>query len=219
MIPHYISEDNAALLVCAGISDTMLGTDTFYSNSENTKPNLVSKARRMIAKLEKNGNFVIYEGAFGPEGQTTFLGKRIKWQSNDLPGAKEFFAKNPGPYKLNLLDGLSIMDISGKNVFPIFKLNKQTTGKKTLQLDNTGTLNFRINGFPVWTLFPKGKPVPTSKPSRIIPAATAVTTAQATAAAANPAPIEAVTSNEMSTNNYVLPIVAALAGLYFFLKK
>jgi hypothetical protein len=214
MIPHYISEDNAALLVCAGVPDTMLGTDTFFSIKTNPA-DLLSKARSAKAVLEKNGNFIIYTGSFSPEGRTGLFGSFIGFQSKDLPGATEFYKNNSGPYKMNLDNGLAIIDINTKNALPIFKLNKASSGKKTLQLDNTGNLNFRINGFPIWTLKPKGQPIPRGTSSKKTSVATALTPEQITAAAA----AAALPAESTQQNNYLLPIGAALAAFYFFLKK
>jgi len=202
MIPHYISEENAPILVCAGASDIMLGGDMFYSTSNPPIGDFIlSKKRTAIARFQSDGNFVVYTGFFTAQGQAVGKATPI-WGSSNSTNSWEIFKKNSGPYKMSLEQGLTIMDLPGNVLLNVFKLNEYTPGAQMLQIDDSGNLTYSINGKPIWNLFPKTQqqtqPGPTTQPGQTT---------------------QMIPPVGMSLNNYLLPIGAALAGLYFFLKK
>jgi hypothetical protein len=209
MIPHYISEDNAPVLVCAGASDILLGGDMLYSTKNPPIGDfIISKKRTAIARFQTDGNFVVYTGFFTPSGQATGKANPI-WGSSNATNSWEIFKNNPGPYKMSFDQGLTIMDISGKVLVNVFKLNQYTPGAQLMTITDEGNLIYTINGNPVWTLFPTPATQTTTGPG--------TTGTQATPA--TPGQSEAILNPPFALNNYLLPIGAALAGLYFFLKK
>jgi hypothetical protein len=191
-IPHYISENYAPLLVCAGSPSMMLENDTFRSNVNNPFGNyIVSKNKTAIARLEKDGNFVIYTGLFGNQGQA--IGKTVKiWDLKSLPTSKDFYSKVNSPVLMTLTNGLTVYTYGGTNKLQVFKPPFEP-GTEILEITDSGNLIYTVNGIPKWSLFPPNQKFTTSSSANNIMDST------------------------MSTN-YVLPIAAALAGLYFFLK-
>jgi hypothetical protein len=212
MIPHYISEDNAPMLVCAGASDILIGGDILYSDKNPPIGSfIISKKRTAIARFQSDGNFVVYKGFFTPTGQATGKANPI-WGSSNSTNSWEIFKTNPGPYKMAFDQGLTIMDITGKVLVNVFKLNEYTPGAQLMTITDDGNLIYTINGNPVWSLFPTAAAQTTTVPGTTGTPGTQ--TSPATTAQAG-----AILNPPFDISNYLLPIGAALAGLYFFLKK
>jgi hypothetical protein len=206
MIPHYISEENAPILVCAGASDIMLGGDIFYSTKNPPIGDfIISKKRTAIARFQSDGNFVVYKGFFTPTGQPVGKVNPI-WGSSNSTNSWEKFTANKGPYKMVLDQGLTIMDLPGNVLVNVFKLNEYTPGAQMLQIDDSGNLTYTINGNPVWQLFP-----PATQQTATGPGSTQTPTTTAQSAA--------IVNPPSGISNYLLPIGAALAGLFLYFKK
>jgi hypothetical protein len=193
-IPHYISEE-AALLVCAGFSNTMITGDTLNSNSNNTVGDfIISKNRTAIALLKRDGNFVIYTGQFTTKGEP--VGKITSiWDLKNFTSSNPFFTKaGYNNFILTLRDGLFLYTEDKSNILEIFKKPNNAAGVEMLEINDSGNLIYTLNGIPTWTLFPINQ--------------------QNTSASS----VNNTMTSPMSLNNYLLPIGAALAGLYFFFK-
>ena len=209
MIPHYISENNAPILVCAGASDILLGGDILYSDKNPPVGDfIISKKRTAIARFQSDGNFVVYTGSFTPSGQPTTKANPI-WGSSNSTNSWEIFKINQGPYKMSFDQGLTIMDISGKVLVNVFKLNEYTPGAQLMTISDDGNLIYTINGNAVWTLFPPiGRQTTTGPGTTATPQTPAI-----------PGPSGSILNPPLDFTNYLLPIGAALAGLYLYLKK
>jgi hypothetical protein len=209
MIPHYISEDNAPVLVCAGATDILLGGDVLVSTKNPPIGDfIISKKRTAIARFQSDGNFVVYTGFFTPTGQATGKPNPI-WGSSNSTNSWEIFKTNPGPYKMAFDQGLTITDSTGKLLVSVFKLNEYTAGAQLMTLTDDGNLIYTINGNAVWTLFPPIGRQTTTGPG----------TTQTPQTPASPAQSGAILNPPFDLTNYLLPIGAALAGLYLYLKK
>lgn len=197
-IPHFISEENAPVLVCAGARDILIGGDMLYSSKNPPVGDfIISKKGTAIATLQPDGNFVVYVGQFSSTGKASGKASPIYGSSN-ATNSWDIIKNNPGPYKMSFDQGLTIMDLSGKVLVDVVKLPDYTPGAQLLTLTDDGNLIYTINGTPVWTLFPVAAPAP------------APGSAQQSAAILNP---------PFAFTDYLLPIGAALAGLYLYLKK
>jgi hypothetical protein len=196
MIPHYISENNAPVLVCAGASDILIGGDVLTSTKNPPIGDfIISKKRTAIATFQPDGNFVVYVGFFNTNGQATGKASPI-YGSTNATNTWDIFKNTPGPYKMVFDQGITIMDSSGKVLNTVLKLPEYMPGAQLMTLGDDGNLIYSINGVPVWSLFPTGAPTTTT-----------------------PGQADAILNPPSGLNNLLLPIGAALAGLYFFLKK
>jgi hypothetical protein len=200
MIPHYISEENAPILVCAGATDILLGNDILFSDKNPPVGDyILSKKRTAIARFQSDGNFVVYTGLFNENG--TPIGKQTPiWASNNATGMAYVFNGLPGPFKMIFNQGLTVKDMNDKLLVEIFKLPQYIPGAQLMTITDDGNLIYTIAGKPVWSVFPLAQQ-------------TATTTTTSNTTTGN------VSTSEFSINKYILPIGAALVGLYFFLKK
>lgn len=189
-IPHYISEQNIPLLVCAGASEYLTPSMQFRSTGVGGKESFIlSKNRTAKAVFQPDGNFVVYTGQFSDDGKA-LTNLSPAFASTQYLKKDADFKIRTGPYKLVLDQGLRIIREKDNSLMAeIIKLPNYIAGNQSLKIEDSGNLSYNFNGKPVWSLF-------------------------------TPEQIQNLENSQNQASNYILPIGigASLIGLYFYLK-